>query len=116
MADQALATALPIADDIRRLLDATTVLNQAEKQYWLDLLPTMNEVQLQQLKGILEKEQQKMTQIDQKYDQQLGAVAQKYLSRWDEEKARATRLDRQQKEREYAEKSAQQAEELLQQW
>lgn len=116
MADPAPAMALPVADDIRRLLGSTTVLNQAERQYWLDLLPTMNEAQLQQLKGILEKEQQKIVQIDQKYDQQLGAVAQKYLSRWDAEKTRAARVERQQQERQHAEKSAQQAEELLQQW
>lgn len=115
MADQT-TVSKPLLEQIKDLLRTTTVLNEAEKKYWNDLLPTMNESQLNQLKSILETEQKNMQAIDQKYDKKLENVAQKYLSRWDSEKTRAARSARQQEEQKHREGEHAQAEQLLGQW
>ena len=106
----------PLAEQIKGLINSTTVLNEAEKKYWLDLLPTMNEEQLNQLKGILESEQKKMQDIDKKYDQQMEDVAQKYLNRWDAEKTKAARATRHQEEQKHREEAHSKADELLGSW
>jgi len=106
----------PLAEQIQSLINGTTVLNEAERKYWTDLLPTMNDEQLNQLKNILETEQMKMQEIDRKYDKKLEDVAQKYLNRWDSEKSRAAREARQQEEQQHREEEHAKAEELLGSW
>ncbi|MGE3278820.1 MAG: hypothetical protein AB7J40_03420 [Candidatus Altimarinota bacterium] len=106
-------TQATLSEDIRRLIEGSTVLTEAEKKYWTDLLPTMKEDQLQQLQTILITEQQKMQDIDQKYDKKLEDVAQKYLNRWDSEKSRAARTARQQEEQQHREEEHSRAEDLL---
>lgn len=103
-------------EQIRLMINETTVLNEAEKKYWLDLLPTMNEGQLAQLKNILETEQKNMREIDKKYDKKLEGVAQKYLSRWDSEKVKAAKLSREQEENKHAETEHAKAAQLLSNW
>lgn len=109
-------TPVPQTEEILQLINSTTVLNDAEKKYWLDLLPKMNEAQLIQLKGILVTEQKNMQAIDQKYDKKLEDVAQKYLNRWDSEKTKAARLARDQEEQKHREEEHSKAEELLGRW
>lgn len=106
----------PAAEQIRQLIASTTALNEVEKKYWLDLLPTMNEGQLTQLKAILESEQKNREVIDQKYGKKLEDVAQKYLNRWDSEKTRAARTAREQEEQKHREEEHSQAEKLLGRW
>ena len=117
MADQTSTPTLsPAAEQIRQLIAATTSLNEVEKKYWLDLLPTMNEGQLTQLRSILKSEQKNMQAIDQKYGKKLEDVAQKYLNRWDSEKTRAARTAREQEEQKHREEEQSKAEELLGKW
>jgi hypothetical protein len=118
MSDQTVPspTLNPQAEQIRQMIAVTTVLNEVEKKYWLDLLPTMNEGQLTQLKAILESEQKNMQAIDQKYDKKLEDVAQKYLSRWDSEKNKAARNVREMEEQKHREEEQAKAEELLGRW
>jgi wobble nucleotide-excising tRNase len=103
-------------ENIKQLIAVATALNPAEKQYWLDLLPTMNPAQLAQLKGILVTEQKTINDIDRKYDQKLEGVAQKYLSRWDTEKVREVRLKRAKEEEAHQTESHGEAEALLKNW
>jgi hypothetical protein len=113
MTDQ---TVTPQTEEIRQLINSTTVLNDAEKKYWLDLLPKMDEAQMNQLKGILVTEQKNMQAIDQKYDKKLEDVSQKYLNRWDSEKNKAARIARDQEELKHREEEQTKAEELLGRW
>lgn len=101
---------------LKKLIAETPALNEAEKAYWLDLLPSMNRSQIDQLKNILETEKKNLEDIDKKYDKKLEAVAQKYLSRWDSEKAKSARLKRRKEEKTHEEEAGKKAEELLKQW
>ena len=120
MADDATVTADQASTDelaqVKQLVETTTALRDEERQYWLDLLPSMNQEQLAQLKDILHTEQKNLDDIDQKYDQQLEAVGEKYLKRWDGEKARADRMKRQEEEKGHIEESQEEAEKLLEGW
>lgn len=101
---------------MKQLIMAATALNAAEKQYWLDLLPTMNAGQLGQLKTILTTEQKTISDIDHKYDRKLENVAQKYLSRWDSEKFRGERLKRAEEEQSHQVEAHESADALLKNW
>jgi len=110
------ATTAPDLESMKQLINAATALNPAEKQYWLDLLPNMNEAQIQQLKGILESEQKNLDAIDHKYDQKLENVAEKYLSKWDSEKGKVERLKKLEEEKKVQTESEATAEALLKSW
>ena len=101
---------------LKQLIQSSQVLNEGEKHYWIDLLPTMNKSQQEQLKSILASEQEKMEKIDEKYDKKLQEVSEKYISRWDAEKITAARQLRQAEEESHQSVSEEQAEELLQNW
>lgn len=101
---------------LEELIQSTNALRDDERQYWLDLLPNMNSDQMTQLKGILLSEQENVEQIDQKYDEKLQGVGEKYLNKWDSEKSRSERLQRQAQEKEQSEEAEKKAEELLQNW
>ncbi len=98
---------------LRDLILATDVLNAAEKQYWMDLLPTMNDAQKTQLETILKNQQKNMEEINKKYDDKLEKVAQKYLSSWDSEKSKTARLKRRKEEGVEEKESGKKAEDLL---
>ncbi|MDZ4217361.1 MAG: hypothetical protein U1C97_03550 [Candidatus Gracilibacteria bacterium] len=110
------APAFAAQDELKQLISTSNALNEAEKKYWLDLLATMNEGLLEQLKGILVSEQKNLEEIDRKYDHKLEEVAQKTLNRWDSEKAQVARLQRTQVEAGEQQKAEQDAEALLKQW
>jgi hypothetical protein len=123
MADDSAQTVVPPVaasgtdvETIRGLIQSSTVLRDDEREYWLGLLPQMNETQLVQLKGILVGQQSQIQQIDQKYDQKLQAVGEKTLQRWDGEKVRAKRLKRESEEQGHQEESHEEAEALLGSW
>ena len=103
-------------EELKKLIESTDVLSEPERKYWLDLLPTMSPAQMQQLRSILESEKKNLDEIDRKYDDQLEKIAQKYLSKWDSEKSKSTRLKRQKEEKKEEESSSAKAEELLKQY
>lgn len=116
MVDKPSKTVNPATDleEIRELIKSTNALNRAEKKYWLDLLPSMSDKQLQQLRNILETEQKNLEEIDKKYDKKLEGVAKKYLKRWDSEKAIAARVKRKKTEKAHKQAAESKAEGLLQ--
>ena len=114
----ALQTADPTDEKalLQKLIMTTNALREDERQYWLDLVPNMSSDQMAQLRDILQTEQENVEEIDQKYDQKLRGVGEKYLNRWDSEKARADRIQRKAEEEETLEASEKKAEELLENW
>ena len=98
------------------LIQSSTGLSTSEKEYWLSMLPTMNEQHLVELQGILQTEEKNLQGIDQKYDKKLRGVAQKYLTRWDVEKHRAEKMKSRKEESAQQEEAEVQAEELLKAW
>lgn len=57
------------------LIMASESMNDAERQYWIDILPVMNAEQTQQLESILQKERDQLAAIDAKYDKQIEEIA-----------------------------------------
>lgn len=103
-------------DELRKIIETTDILNEAERKYWLDLLPTMSPAQIKQLMEILQTEKKSLEDIEKKYDSQLQKIAQKYMSKWDSEKARATRLKRKEHEEKESGEAQKKAEEILKKW
>lgn len=118
MPDIPTSTAIPTSDleELRDMIKSSTALNEAEKSYWLDLLPNMSDGQRQQLRNILQTEQKNLQKIDEKYDKKLEQVSQKYLQRWDSEKTKTARIKRVEEEQSHKQAEEVEAEALLKNW
>ncbi len=71
---QTAATPLTIPDDVRAkfpevidLIIHSESMVDSERQYWINILPVMNEEQLKSLRDILENEKVQLAAIDAKY-------------------------------------------------
>lgn len=69
-------------------------MNEEERQYWIDVLPTMNTDQVGKLQDILHNERQQLSAIDQAYKQE-SAPSKPAI---DPEVVKAKRSQRQQQE------------------
>lgn len=103
-------------ESVQKLIQETPALRDEERQYWAQLVPTMNQQQLQQLQKILASEQENLQKIDDKYQGELKAVGEKYLQKWDATKVQQDRQARRQEEQEHAQEAQEKAEALLEGW
>jgi len=71
--------------ELVQLLLITESMDDEERQYWFDILPSMNDTQIARLFNILETERVKLAELEVKYQQQIMELNQKHL---DEMKAR----------------------------
>lgn len=62
------------SSDIKELISQTSSMSEQEKQYWLQILPVMNEEQVLDLQKILTDEKQSLSQIDAKYSEQKAQM------------------------------------------
>lgn len=60
--------------DIIDLILASESMNNTERQYWVDILPVMNEEQVQQLRTILTNERDQLAAIDAKYAKNIQTL------------------------------------------
>lgn len=60
----------------------TESMDNAEKQYWFDILPSMTDAQVQKLYDILETERKKLEALEQKYQQEIEQLNEKHLVEW----------------------------------
>lgn len=70
-----------IPDIIVLVLNSKSMDNPEEKQSWFNLLPMMNQEQIDKLKDILTREKQKLIEIEQKYDQKKEELKTKYTQK-----------------------------------
>ncbi len=82
-------TTFTVLDEIQvkypRLLElilATESMDNSERQYWFDILPSMNTDQVQRLSDILETERKKLDELEQKYQTEIDALNQKHMNEW----------------------------------
>jgi len=94
--------------ELRKLIELTAALSETEKLYWLDLLPTMNDRQVQQLRQIVESEHKNV--------EELATSEAKAARVWDAEEAKSLRLKRREKEKEHQKETDRKAEKLLEEW
>lgn len=71
-------------DLIEMILRSKSIDTEEEKQNWFNLLPLMNETQLDKLRAILEKEKRKLAEIEDKYEKKKMEIKKKYLMKWQE--------------------------------
>ena len=59
--------------NLKELINASQSMDWEEKQYWIDILPNMNENQLNRLKDILKNELESYKKVDEKYKYEKNA-------------------------------------------
>lgn len=64
------------------LVLATESMDDSERQYWFDILPSMNADQVQRLTDILETERKKLDELEVKYQKEIETLNQKHVSEW----------------------------------
>lgn len=69
------------ADLIILVLRSKSMDLQEEKQSWFNLLPMMNQEQIDKLHDILTREKAKLEEIEQKYESKKDEIKEKYLTR-----------------------------------
>ncbi len=69
-------------DVIEMVLKSKSIDTDEEKQSWFDLMPVMNDEQLDKLKEILLREQKKLQEIESRYEEKKMEIKKKYLLKW----------------------------------
>lgn len=68
-----------MADLVELVLRSRSMDKHDEKQSWFNLLPLMNEEQVDKLRDILTREKDKLAEIEQRYEQKKVEIKKKYL-------------------------------------
>lgn len=75
-----------IYSELVQLVINTEAMDNDEKQYWFDIMPSMLDEQIDRLYDILEIERVKLANLDTKYQEQIRLINQNHLTEWQEEK------------------------------
>lgn len=75
-----------IPDLIEMILRSRSIDTHEEKQNRFNLLPLMNDEQIQKLRDILLKEKRKLKEIEEKYSQKKEEIKKKYVNKREESK------------------------------
>jgi hypothetical protein len=59
-------------------------MDDEERQYWFDIMPSMNEEQVDRLFNILETERKKLEELETKYQDEIKTLNDKHLIEWQE--------------------------------
>lgn len=70
--------------ELVKLIINTEALDNNEKQYWFDILPSMTDEQIDRLFDILETERRKLEELELKYQEEIKALNEKHLIEWGE--------------------------------
>ncbi|MFA6079890.1 MAG: hypothetical protein WC753_00200 [Candidatus Gracilibacteria bacterium] len=68
--------------ELIKLILATESMDDSERQYWFDILPSMNDDQVKRLYDILETEKKKLDELEQKYQKEIESLNQKHTTEW----------------------------------
>lgn len=68
--------------ELIKLVLATESMDDEERQYWFDILPSMNDSQVDRLFNILETERKKLEELESKYQEEIKALNEKHLIEW----------------------------------
>ena len=72
------------SDLVVLILNSRSLENKEEKQSWFNLVPMMNDEQIDKLRDILTRERDKIAEIEAKYDQKKDEIKEKYQQKFDE--------------------------------
>lgn len=68
--------------ELIKLILATESMDDSERQYWFDILPSMNEDQTKRLYDILETEKKKLEELEVKYQEEIATLNQTHTNEW----------------------------------
>ena len=66
------------------ILRSRSIDTHEEKQNWFNLLPLMNDEQIEKLRNILLKEKRKLKEIEEKYSKKKQEITKKYVNKREE--------------------------------
>lgn len=70
--------------ELVKLVLATESMDNSEKQYWFDILPSMTDDQIDRLFDILETERKKLEELEIRYQEEIRNLNEKHLIEWQE--------------------------------
>jgi len=78
-----------IADEIQaeypeliKLVLNTKSMDDQERQYWFDIMPSMSDEQIDRLYEILDTEKKKLEQLEVNYQKEIKSLNEKHLVEW----------------------------------
>ena len=71
-------------DELVKMILATESMDDDERQYWFDIMPSMTETQIDRLYNILDTERQKLQELEVKYQEEIKELNEKHLIEWQE--------------------------------
>ncbi|MDD5770015.1 MAG: hypothetical protein PHE25_03540 [Candidatus Gracilibacteria bacterium] len=74
--------------ELIKLILATESMDDEERQYWFDMMPSMNDSQVDRLFNILETERKKLEELEVKYQEEIKSLNEKHLIEWQEFQSR----------------------------
>jgi hypothetical protein len=91
-------TTFYIADEVQtkypeliKLILHTESMDDDERQYWFDIMPSMTDSQVDRLYNILETEKQKLEELEDKYQKEIKSLNEKHLIEWQEFQAKKSK-------------------------
>lgn len=70
--------------ELIELIVATESMDDDERQYWFDIMPSMTDTQIDRLYDILETERKKLQELELKYQKEIKTLNEKHLIEWQE--------------------------------
>lgn len=70
--------------ELIKLILATESMDNDERQYWFDIMPSMTDSQVDRLYNILETEKKKLEDLETKYQDEIKSLNEKHLIEWQE--------------------------------
>ena len=74
--------------ELIKLILHTESMDDDERQYWFDIMPSMTDSQIDRLYNILETEKQKLEELEIKYQKEIKSLNEKHLIEWQEFQAK----------------------------
>ncbi len=68
--------------ELVKLVLATESMDNTEKQYWFDILPSMTDEQVDRLFNILMTERRQLEELNLKYQEEIKTLNEKHLIEW----------------------------------
>ena len=70
--------------ELIKLILNTESMDDDERQYWFDIMPSMTDSQIDRLYNILETEKKKLEELEVKYQKEIKSLNEKHLIEWQE--------------------------------
>nr|MDD3720307.1 hypothetical protein [Candidatus Gracilibacteria bacterium] len=70
--------------ELIKLILNTESMDDDERQYWFDIMPSMTDSQIDRLFNILDTEKKKLEELETKYQKEIKSLNEKHLIEWQE--------------------------------